>query len=568
MNFGKIARSLTVLLALGGAFTATARPSNNQVTVGMTQEFESMNPLIATMAASTYVYYMVGRPLTMIDADWKYQCSLCETLPSIENGLAKVVEEKGQKKIIVTWKLKKNLTWGDGTPLVAKDLVLAWEIGRSANVTVGSKDLYERIEKAEAPDDLTFVTTFKEARYDFYQMSTFYALPSKIEGPIWAKTKTQNGAYEKQTGYNADPLNPGLYNGPYVISELKLGSHIVTRVNKAWKGKKPAIKKFVLKLIPNTQTLEASLQSGTIDMISELGMTFDQAVAFEKRAANDPSTKGKFDVRFRDGLVYEHIDLNVRNPFLKDVRVRKALVHGIDRDKLTTALFSGKQKKALSNIHPLDPYYAGKELVTYDYSPEKATKLLEEAGFKKGADGYFQKAGEKLELVLMTTSGNKTRELVEQYIQAELKKIGIAITIKNEPARVFFGETVRKAKYTGMAMYAWISAPDSPPKTSLHSSEIPTKENGWSGQNSGGWSTKEVDQLLDDVLLEFDFEKRKAIMAKIQHAYTDQVPVIPLYLRAQIAVLPSTMKGFKLTGHQFYPTLSVEDWEISEAVSH
>jgi peptide/nickel transport system substrate-binding protein len=561
MNLRSFIKVVLVGALLATPMTSMAKPSNKKLTIGMTQEFESMNPLIMSMAASTYVYYMVGRPLVKIDADWNYTCGLCAKMPSIKNGMAKIVTVKGKKKIVVTWKLKKGLKWADGTPLTAADIKLGWEIGNSANVTVPSKDSYEKIESISVPDASTLVTTFKEARYDFYQLG-LSAVPSKIEGPIWAKTKNKTGAYEKLTAYNTDPLNPGLYHGPFVISELKLGSHIVLKKNKNFWGKTPKIEKLVIKLIPNTQTLEASLLSGTIDMISELGMTFDQAVAFEKRMKRTPAHKGKFNVLFRDGLVYEHLDVNVRNPILKDVNVRKALVHSIDRDKLCSALFSGKQQKAVSNIHPLDPYFDAKSLVMYPYDKEKAGKLLDKAGWKMGSDKFRYKAGKKLEITLMTTAGNKTRELVEQYLQAEWKKVGINISIKNEPARVYFGETVRKAKYTGLAMYAWISSPDSPPKGTLHSSEIPTKKNGFSGQNSGGWSTPAVDKMFDDIFLEFDPAKRKKIMGKIQHAYTNQVPVIPLYLRAQIAVVPASLKNFRLTGHQFYPTQSIEHWSL------
>ena len=542
-------------------------PSNKQLTIGMTQEFESMNPLIMTMAASSYVFGMVGRPLMVIDTKWNWQCELCTEVPTIENGLAKIVEEGGKKKLAVTWKLKEGMAWGDGKPVTGEDFRLAWEIGKSPNVSVGSKETYERIEAltVDAKNPLIFVTKFKEPRYDYYQLS-MNPIPAHLEGPVWAKTKDQTGAYEKQTIYNKDPLNKGLYNGPYTVNELKLGSHVVVAKNPKWAGKEAAIEKIILKLIPNTQALEAGILSGTIDMISELGMTFDQAIAFDERVTADASTKGKYVTHFRDGLVYEHIDLNLRNPILKDVNVRQALVYAIDRDKLSMALFKGKQKKAVSNIHPLDPYFSD-DVKKYPYDPAKASAMLEAAGWKKGADGIRAKDGKKLELTLMTTANNKTRELVQVFLQEEWKKVGAKISIKNEPARVYFGETVRKAKYEAMAMYAWISSPDAPPRGTLHSSEIPTKENGYSGQNSCGWANAKVDKLLEDVFLEFDFDKRKKMMAEIQKEYTTDVPVIPLYLRAQIATVPGNMNGFELSGHLFYSSLNVEKWSFTDVAA-
>lgn len=540
-----------------------AAPSNKQLVIATTQEFESLNPLLMSMAASNYISLMVDRQLVLIDAKWNFYCELCTEFPTIENGKAKISEVAGKKKLTAEWHLKEGLKWGDGKPVTGNDIKLAWEIGVSPNVSVPSKDVFERIESVtvDPKDPLKFVTVFKEARYDFYQL-TWNPVPSHIEGPIWEKTKATAGAYEKQTAYTTAPLTAGLYNGPYVLTEMKIGSHVIMKKNEHFSGKKAEIEKIIIKLIPNTQTLEASLVSGEIDMIGELGFSFDQAVEFDKRA-----DKSKYKTLFRDGLVYEHIDLNLRNPILQDLNVRKALVHAIDREKLALALFAGKQQSALSNIHPLDAYYTA-DVAKYDANLKKAGELLDGAGWKLGKDGFRYKAGKKMELSIMTTSDNKTRELVEQYIQAELKKAGIALSIKNEPGRVFFGETVKKAAYPALAMYAWISSPDNPPKSTLHSSEIPTEKNQWNGQNSGGWSNKRVDAILDAIMVEFDFNKRKALMAELQKIYVDEVPAIPLYLRSTIAVVPSNLTGFELTGHQFYSALAVEFWSLGSAKSH
>jgi len=549
------------LVGFGSALTAA--PTNKQLVIATTQEFESLNPLLMSMAASNYISLMVDRQVVLIDSKWNFYCELCTEFPTIENGRAKIFEEGGKKKIRAEWNLKEGLKWGDGKPVIAKDIKLAYDIGLSPNVSVPAKDVFERIESltVDAKDPLKFVTVFKEARYDFYQL-TWNPLPSHIEGPIWEKTKDQMGAYEKQTAYTTAPTTPGLYNGPYVLTEMKLGSHVIVRKNEHFSGKQAEIERIIVKLIPNTQTLEAAIRSGEIDMIGELGFSFDQAIEFEKRA-----DKNKYKTLFRDGLVYEHIDLNLRNPILQDLNVRKALLHAIDREKLATALFAGKQQAALSNIHPLDAYYTD-AVTKYPADLKKAGELLDAAGWKVGKDNFRYKDNKKFELTIMTTSDNKSRELVQQYIQAELKKVGIALSIKNEPARVFFGETVKKGAYPGMAMYAWISSPDNPPKSTLHSSEIPTDKNNWSGQNSGGWANKQVDQILDSIMVEFDFEKRKALMAELQKIYVDEVPVILLYLRAQIAVIPASLTGFELTGHQYYSTVSVEHWSIDSAKSH
>ena len=80
------------------------------------------------------------------------------------------------------------------------------------------------------------------------------------------------------------PTNPGLYSGPYIISEVKLGNHVTVVPNPKWEGQKPAIQKIIIKLIPNTGTLEANIRSGQIDMIGTMGLlALDQAINFEKK---------------------------------------------------------------------------------------------------------------------------------------------------------------------------------------------------------------------------------------------------------------------------------------------
>ena len=552
----------SLLLSATGAL-ANKAPTNKQLTIGITQEFETFNPLSRQMVASTYMAYLTMHPLVAIDAKWEYRCWLCVRIPTLENGGAKIVTEGGKKKIVADWEIKAEAAWGDGKPVTGHDVKLAWEMGSSPNVSVGDKDVYTRIEKfkVDEKNPKKFTLTFKEARYDYFQLATLAIVPAHIEGPIWAKTKSQTGAYEKQTAYVTNSTNPGLYLGPYVIKEIKLGSHVVLERNPKFYGKPANIERIIFKLIPDTATLEANLLAGTIDMIGELGMTFDQALAFEKRLAKDKNLASRFNLHFADGMTYEHLDFNLDNEILKDVNVRKAMMYAIDRDRLVKALFEGRQKKALHNIHPRDVYMT-EDVVKYEYDVKKAEALLEVAGWKKGSDGIRVKDGKRLATVIMTTAQNKSRELVQTFLQAEWKKVGIEVTIRNEPARVFFGETMKKRAFPGVAMYAWMSSPDNPPRSTLHSSQIPTQQNGWSGQNFPGWRNATVDKLFDDIVTEFDVNKRKQMMQQILKAYTDELPVMPLYIRAEIAVTPKNLTGFEITGHQFYSTLVGETWNL------
>lgn len=554
--------SLLGLLLTALPNTGTAALSNDELRIGIAQEFENLNPIIMTMSATSYIYSMVGRSLVNLDADGKWVPQLAKVIPSIENGKAKFSKDK--KQIIATWEIIDAAKWSDGKPVVCADFKFAREVAASPNVSVGDKETYTQVKTItwdpKTPKLCTF--TYEKARWDFYQLASFRPLPEHIEAPVFAKYKNQKEGYEKNSSFNRAPTMPGLYSGPYKISEVKLGSHVMLVPNEHFYGPATKIKKIIVKLIPNTGTLEANLRSGTIDMVSTLGFSFDQAIAFEKKVKSESLP---FNALFKPSITYEHIDLNLENPILKDLKVRKALVYSINREELVKALFDGKQQVAIHNISPIDPWFTSdpKKITLYPYSKREAARLLDEAGWKLDAkDGLRYKDGKKLSLQFMTTAGNKTRETVQTFLQGQWKAVGVEVNIKNEPARVFFGDTTKKREYGAMAMYAWVSSPESTPKGVLHSTNISTEKNGWSGQNYSGYNNKKVDELIEKIEIEFDAKKRTELAQEVLKYYTDEVPVIPLYYRSDVAVTPLALKGFRLPGHQFAETNEIENWNL------
>lgn len=554
-----------VFLILSTSLISTsvvANPTNQELKIGISQEFENLNPMIMTMSATSYIYAMAGRTLTTLDADLKWIPQLAKEIPSIEKGTAKIQDQKGQKKIIVQWEIIASAKWGDGVPVTCKDFAFSRKVALSPNVSIGEKETYTKVEKIDwdpkSPKKCTF--TYDKARWDFYDMGRFFPLPSHIEEPIFNKYSSKKEGYEKNSLYVKSPTTAGLYNGPYKISEVKLGDHITLIPNPQWSGVTPKIQKVIIKLIPNTGTLEANLRSGQIDMIGTLGLlAMDQALNLEKKVKSENLN---FSVIFTPSITYEHIDLNLDNPFLKDKSVRQALIFAINREELVNALFEGKQQVAEHLIFPKDPWYTNdpKHIKIYRYSRREAQKLLDDAGWIPGADGIRVKNGKRLSLTLMTTAGNKSRELVQVYLQEQWKQAGIEVNIKNEPARVYFSETTKKRKFQSMAMYAWVSSPENNPKVNLSSKNIPTEKNGWSGQNYPGWINRTVDQACEDLDVEFSSAKRREIAFKILKAYTEEVPVIPLYYRADVSVVPPTLQNYRATGHQYSETNEIEKW--------
>ena len=545
----------TLLATTMGVVPASVQAKTDFV-IGITQYPSTFHPNIDSMLAKSYVHGLSRRPLTTMNADWETVCALCETLPTLENGGAELEKTPdGKDGIAVTYKIKDEAVWGDGTPITVEDIIFTWNVGKHPKSGVASTEGYRRILSIDRIDDKTFTLHVDRRTFDYNNMSTLNILPAHIDREKFADP----ARYKTQTAFDTDPMNPGLYMGPYVMTQAKTGSHMVFERNPKWWGKKPAFDRITVRVIEYTTTLEANLLSGGIDMISgELGLNVDQALAFEKRHG------GKYNTLFKPGLIYEHIDLMLDNPVLQDRRVRQALMHAIDRDAISNRLFGGKQPVAHSGVNPLDWVY-DEDVPTYSFDPTKADALLNKAGWTKKADGIrTNAAGEPLRFQLMTTAGNRTRELVQQVLQSQWKAAGIDIDIRNEPARVFFGETVTKRKFPAMAMFAWISAPESVPRTTLHSEEIPTEANNWSGQNYTGFRNAELDELLEKIELELDRDKRKAMWSKLQEIYATELPALPLYFRANSFILPKWLKGVEPTGHQFPTTLQVEDWRVAK----
>jgi peptide/nickel transport system substrate-binding protein len=201
-------------------------------------------------------------------------------------------------------------------------------------------------------------------------------------------------------------------------------------------------------------------------------------------------------------------------------------------------------------------------VVRYEYDPTKAGKMLDEAGWKMGSRGYREKNGQKLSLNIMTTAGNKTRELVQVFLQEQLKKVGVELTVNNVPARVLFGEVTPKRQFPSLVMFAQTATPENVPASVMHSRQIPTKENGYGGQNYGGWKNKRNDEILDLVPSELDLGKRKALMAEQQKIFSEDLPHFPLYMRADVVVLPTNLKGYRMTGHLVLPSSWAEQWSF------
>jgi peptide/nickel transport system substrate-binding protein len=545
---------LSIVLLLALAHGALAR-APDELSIGITQYPSTLNPAIDDMAAKSYVLGIAERPLTTYDANWQLVCMLCVTLPTLENGLAqKIALADGKTGVRLTFTLKPDARWGDGVPVTTKDVLFSYAVGRDPKTGVADQELYRRIARIDVKDDKTFTMELDKLDFDYADESDFEILPEHLERAAFANP----AQYRIRTRYDTDPTNPGLYDGPYVITEVSPGSHIVLERNPYWAGPKPYFRRIVVWTIENTAALEANLLAHGIDMVAgELGFSLDEALAFEKRYGRE------FHVIYKPGLTYEHVDLNLDNPILDDRRVRQALMYGIDRKAISDALFAGRNPVADSFVPQLDWVYTD-DVPHYAYDPAKARNLLDAAGWRAAGGGIRHDAkGRPMTLTLATTTGDRTRELVEQVLQSQWRAIGVDVRLKNQPARVLFGDTMIHRKFE-MAMYAWMSSPENVPREMLLSNEVPDAANGYSGENFPGFHNEEADRLIRAIEVELDRARRAALWHRLEALYAEELPALPLYFRADAFVLPPWLEGVRPTGHQYPSTLWIEDWRRAE----
>jgi peptide/nickel transport system substrate-binding protein len=539
-------------LALLGA-AAPAQPRDT-LTIGITQFPSTLHPNIESMVAKSYVLGFTRRPVTAYDADWQLTCLACETLPTLENGLAqRETTPEGKAGIRVTWRLREGLRWGDGTPVSTEDLRFAWEAGRDAATGFGGAEFYRSAYEFLIEDARSFTIRFDKVTFQYASLGDFQPLPAHVERARW---QADPRLYRNRTAYETEPTNPALWSGPYRITAVQPGAGVTLARNPAWSGVAPAFGRIQIRAVENTAALEAQLLAGQVDMIAgELGLVAEQAAALERRAGE------RFRFEYRPGLFYEFLLPRHDHPALGDVRVRRALLMATDRAQIVARLFEGRQVVAQSSVNPLDAMHdPGARAWSFD--PEAANALLEEAGWRRGSDGIRRNGvGDRLSLELITTAGNRAREQVQQVIQGMWRQVGVELRLRNEPPRVLFAETISRRRFQGLAMFAWVSAPEAVPRSTLHSDEIPTEARNWSGQNYGGYRNPEVDGLVEAIAVELDRERRRVLWSRLQALYAEELPALPLWFRVEAHVWPRWLVGIRPTGHLNSSSLWAEQWQ-------
>lgn len=538
---------------------ADDKKERTKIALATNSEPDTLDPIFAEMAISTSIRFLGQRELAMYNDKWEVVPDLAEEIPTVDNGQVKLIDtgEKNpdgsvRQKMEVIWHIKKDAYWEDGTPVTADDFIFAWEIQMDPTQEIIDRDTPERVETMEArgEDKKTLVVTWKEP-YAFY--NDFRVHPCYPAHLLRVRYKKGDGTTNnmKKDKYGQSPLS----NGPFKFKEWVPGQYITYVRNEKYKPQ-AKLEEVTIRFVPNNQAMESALVAGDIDAVLPMGgLTAVQIEDLKKRRGD------AFKYYNVPGLVWAHVDFNLDDAWLNDVKLRRALAHGINREGIIEELFYGAYTLAHTFLPPRHWGYK-QDVSRISFDLERAASLLEEAGWKQASEGAVRTnaAGKKLQLKMSAVAGIKDTEQMQQIIQSDLKKIGVEIQLDNKPAKVFFGDIARYRKFPHLSFYSWVMDPSSWGHTLWQSDSIPSEDNSWSGQNYPGWRNQEVTELLRKVPVELDMQKRKAMLGRVQELYAEDLPAIPMYFRPVVAVSDPALEGFVPTGTQTPVTWSAHEW--------
>ncbi len=536
--------TLVVVALIIGAFFIPARAQGRRdvVTVVLGQEpAELFQGFVSNLLVESDVEEPLYCAAIERRDDWKLYPELAEKVPSLKDGDWKILPGK---KMQITFKLKKGWKWQDGKPVTAGDFVWTFRMRKNPRTPVVSRFVENKIENVLATDPYT--VTFQYSELFPYANEGNPVFPSHI------LLRDYNRAPEAfdRIAYARAPI----HCGPYRLKEWAPGSHIeLVASPETWGGEKPKINRIIFRFILDSTVMAANLMGNQGDATGT--HNFNDPAQIDEIVQRNPRLEGHYD----EGLNWEHIDFNMDNEWLKDKRVRQAMIYGIDRQAMVQALFRGRQPVAHTFFGPRH-FAHHKDIKKYNFDQARARQLLAEAGFTPGPDGILRDSrGRRFEMTIMTTAGAAVREQVEQIVKDHLRQIGIDLRIDNRPASVLFGQVTRERTFPHLVMYAWSSGPTTHYQTIWKSTEIPTRENNFVGQNTPGYRNPEVDRLLDASLEEFDEAKRRDLLIKVQDLWAEDLPSIPLYFRIVLNVSQKGLQGYKPRGFGGVPWNS-EAW--------
>jgi peptide/nickel transport system substrate-binding protein len=475
-------RKLLPLLLLLPLLACTSKPDRRTLVVIIDNSPANLDPRIGTDAASERLHELLFDSLVVRDAHF-----------NLRPWVASSWEIPDPKTYV--FHLRTDVRFHNGQPLTARDVKWTFDSLLQGIVTSARAAAYQQVSSVEAPDDKTVI---------FHLKAPYAPL-------LW---NLSNGAmgivpYGSGKDFNQHPIGSGAFR--FVSAELD--KDVVIERNDDYWGEKPKLQRVRFAVIPDATTRALELRKGSAD-IAINSLTPDMEARIRDHDKD-------LVVEQTPGTTLQYLAFNLRDPILRDVRVRQALAYAIDREPLMRYLWQGMARPADSILPPESWAYDG-GVTHYEHDPARARALLDAAGYKPVNGVRFH--------LTMKTSTDEAPRLVAAALQQQLHDVGIALDIRTYEFATFYSD-VQKGSFQ-MYSLRWIGAEDPDIFESVfYSTSIPPKR-----ANRGYYSNPQVDALITAGREEVDQEKRKQIYAELQRILADELPYIDLWYLDNVVV--------------------------------
>ena len=527
---------LTCVVSVLAAALACARgpsgpaPSNDLLIIGYDREPDTLNRF------STHILEDIQTPvvegLTITDDRMNIVPLLAAEVPTLENGGVVLRTDGGMD---VTWKLRPGVTWHDGTPFTSADVRFTVEAINDPTYNPESTDGFDRISSVDTPDPLTAVVHYKEVYAPYALQFARGTLPKHV---------LEGRDIDRAADYNRAPLG----TGPYRVAEWKSGEYIrLERVPSYWRGSQyPRIRQILFRFVANTNTRINQLKSGEVHLVA----------MFPWDKHREVEAIPGITVHRTPGNAYEHVTLNQRRvAAFRDVGVRRALMHAIDRDLIAASILDGLAPVTHGAIQPVSWAFTD-EVVKYAFDPDRARSLLEQAGWRDAnGDGIRDKNGQPLAFTLITQAGFAVREGVAQVLQKQFRDVGVDMRVQ-----LVDGTSISGLWFEGNfdAMLHWWQMPADPELTLFFAADrIPPR-----GRNINYFEDDAVTRLVYAADRTVDQAERKRLLAEAQRRIAELLPELPLYSITKLDAVPSSLHGFKGNPTNTGVFWNVHEWEF------
>ena len=517
MRFQKaftVAAAAAAVFALAACSPGGKKAPSNEIRYASMKDIRNINPhlYLGEMSAQA----MVFEPLVMNMKDGSVKPWLAESWDISPDGK------------VYTFRLRKGVKYSDGTEFTAQTVKQNFDAVLANFTRHAWLDMIREIDKTEAVDPLTFRLTLKHAYF-----------PTLIELGLSRPFRFISPKCMKDGG-TKDGVACLAGTGPWVLSEHKNNQYALFTRNATYWGEKPKMEKVRWNVMPDSQTMLLALQKGEIDLI--FGADGDQLTsdAFAKL-----QKEGKFATKESAPIASRAILLNSRRPITGDATVREAIQRAVNRDAIVRNVLNGKETAAETLFSKTVPL-CDVPLKARPYDPEAAKALMEQAGWKAGADGIREKDGKRCVLEFYFNSRNAQEKTIAEAMQGDLKKIGIEMKIIGEEKQAFL-DRQRTGHFDLQYSLSWGAPYD--PQSYLSSWRIPA--HGDFQAQSGLADKKLIDEKIGVLMIEPDAAKRSELARDILTRIHDSGVYFPVSYSRTKAIHASRLGGVDFAVTQY-----------------